>query len=92
MYVAGAGSARSAASASLSWLARLVCHDRLRLIHVCRSDQCCACPADYFYGEENDPTSLAAQTANPSALGLIAFGYTTALLQVRCCQSLNISK
>jgi len=36
---------------------------------------------DYFYGEDNDATSLAAQTANPSALGLIAFGYTTALLQ-----------
>jgi hypothetical protein len=36
---------------------------------------------DYFYGEENEPTSLAAQTANPSALGLLAFGFTTALLQ-----------
>ncbi len=62
------------------------------MLHVCHFDQCCACPADYFYGEENDPTSLAAQTANPSALGLIAFGYTTALLQVRCCQSLYTSK
>ena len=78
--------------APLSWLTKLVCKPaqlRVPRGNVCWSDQRCACPADYFYGEENEPTSLAAQTANPSALGLIAFGYTTALLQVRCCHALH---
>lgn len=37
---------------------------------------------DYWYNRVLDKSNPAANTANPSALGLIAFGYTTALLQV----------
>lgn len=37
---------------------------------------------DYWYNRVLDKSSPSANTANPSALGLIAFGYTTALLQV----------
>ena len=37
---------------------------------------------DYWYNKVLDKSSPSANTANPSALGLIAFGYTTALLQV----------
>ena len=40
-------------------------------------------PIDYWYNRVLSKSSPAANTANPSALGLIAFGYTTALLQVR---------
>lgn len=40
-------------------------------------------PVDYWYNRVLSKSSPAANTANPSALGLIAFGYTTALLQVR---------
>lgn len=39
-------------------------------------------PIDYWYNRVLSKSSPAANTANPSALGLIAFGYTTALLQV----------
>lgn len=39
-------------------------------------------PMDYWYNRVISKSSPAATTANPSALGLIAFGYTTALLQV----------
>ena len=39
-------------------------------------------PVDYWYNRVLSKSSPAANTANPSALGLIAFGYTTALLQV----------
>lgn len=39
-------------------------------------------PMDYWYNRVLSKSSPAATTANPSALGLIAFGYTTALLQV----------
>ena len=39
-------------------------------------------PIDYWYNRVISKSSPAATTANPSALGLIAFGYTTALLQV----------
>ena len=39
-------------------------------------------PMDYWYNRVISKSSPAANTANPSALGLIAFGYTTALLQV----------
>ena len=39
---------------------------------------------DYWYNRVLDKSSPSANTANPSALGLIAFGYTTALLQVSC--------
>ena len=39
---------------------------------------------DYWYNRVLDKSSPSANTANPSALGLIAFGYTTALLQVCC--------
>lgn len=44
-------------------------------------------PIDYWYNRVLSKSSPAANTANPSALGLIAFGYTTALLQVgfSCC-------
>ena len=42
-------------------------------------------PIDYWYNRVLSKSSPAANTANPSALGLIAFGYTTALLQVRSC-------
>jgi len=38
-------------------------------------------PVDYWYNRVLSKSSPAANTANPSALGLIAFGYTTALLQ-----------
>lgn len=38
-------------------------------------------PMDYWYNRVISKSSPAATTANPSALGLIAFGYTTALLQ-----------
>ncbi|KAA6424429.1 hypothetical protein WJX79_007310 [Trebouxia sp. C0005] len=38
-------------------------------------------PIDYWYNRVLSKSSPAANTANPSALGLIAFGYTTALLQ-----------
>ena len=40
-------------------------------------------PMDYWYNRVISKSSPAATTANPSALGLIAFGYTTALLQVK---------
>lgn len=40
-------------------------------------------PIDYWYNRVLSKSSPAANTANPSALGLIAFGYTTALLQAR---------
>ena len=42
-------------------------------------------PMDYWYNRVISKSSPAATTANPSALGLIAFGYTTALLQVCPC-------
>lgn len=49
-------------------------------------------PIDYWYNRVLSKSSPAANTANPSALGLIAFGYTTALLQVNfdlrtCCRA-----
>ena len=44
-------------------------------------------PIDYWYNRVLSKSSPAANTANPSALGLIAFGYTTALLQV-CAKSM----
>ena len=37
---------------------------------------------DYWYNRVIDAKNPAANTANPSALALIAFGLTTALLQV----------
>ncbi len=48
-------------------------------------------PIDYWYNRVLSKSSPAANTANPSALGLIAFGYTTALLQVSFDQVLLLS-
>lgn len=44
---------------------------------------------DYWYNRVLDKSNPAANTANPSALGLIAFGYTTALLQVQSWRALR---
>ena len=49
-------------------------------------------PIDYWYNRVISKSSPAANTANPSALGLIAFGYTTALLQVRSTWHAGLSK